>query len=140
MQKVNGAGLALSWVSWPLREEPQSAWIVAAFTLLTGGGLLAYTHNWGWAAGGAALLLLTVRAWFLPTRFTLDAQGATRRCLGVERRMPWTRVRRASPDRRGVLLSPLPYPSRLETFRGLYLRFAENREAVMAFVQEKAGK
>jgi hypothetical protein len=35
-----------------------------------------------------------------------------------------------------VLLSPFAEPSRLENFRGLYVMFEGNRDAVTKFVQE----
>ena len=39
-------------------------------------------------------------------------------------------------DKNGVLLSPFIAPSRLENFRGLYITFDNNRDAVLDFVKE----
>jgi len=48
---------------------------------------------------------------------------------------PWNTYRSHWPDRNGVLLSPFPRRSRLENFRGLFVRFENNREDVVAFVR-----
>lgn len=40
------------------------------------------------------------------------------------------------PDKRGVLLSPFTRPSRLENFRGVYVRYDGNKDEVDAFVKE----
>ena len=40
-------------------------------------------------------------------------------------------------DKSGVLLSPFIRPSRLENFRGLYVRFAGNKDEVMRIVSER---
>jgi hypothetical protein len=128
---------SLHWVSHPVREEPRRTWIVALFVGLTAAALWVAARDWQWPAFGAIVLLAAVREWFLPARCALDDAGASRRFLFVERRRPWSAIRRATADRHGVLLSPSPFPSRLETLRGLYLRFSGNREQVLAFVDER---
>ncbi len=49
----------------------------------------------------------------------------------------WSQYRSYYTDKNGVLLSPFPGPSRLENFRGLYVRFAGNKDQVMAIVRQK---
>ncbi len=49
----------------------------------------------------------------------------------------WTLFRSFYPDRNGVLLSPFARPTRLENFRGLYIKFAGNKDKVMAIVRSK---
>lgn len=106
------------------------------FLVLTGTAVWIATASGYWVLLAVVVLLVGTREWFLPTRFLLDGDGATRRFLGFRRFKPWAQVKRASEDRRGVLLSPFPFPSRLEPFRGLYLHFAGNRDAVMAYVEK----
>jgi len=49
----------------------------------------------------------------------------------------WRQFRSFYPDKNGVLLSPFARPTRLENFRGLYVKFTANRESVMAIVRSK---
>lgn len=50
---------------------------------------------------------------------------------------PWDAFRSFYVDNNGVLLSPFAKPSRLENFRGVYVRFGENRSEVLDFIREK---
>jgi len=118
-----------------MKEEPGRNWIILIFLLLTGAALWLGTGSWGWVALGLSMMLAMIRQWFLPTRIRLDADGVTVRLLGMVRRRKWTQIKRASADRRGVLLSPFAYATRLELFRGIYLRFSGNRAEVLNFIR-----
>jgi hypothetical protein len=71
----------------------------------------------------------------LPIQYRLTPEAAELRNGLARRRMAWTEVRKAYLAEDGIKLSPLDYPSRLEAYRGLFLRFADNREAVVAAVR-----
>jgi hypothetical protein len=43
-------------------------------------------------------------------------------------------------DKNGVLLSPFAGRSRLENFRGVYVRFGQNKDQVVNFVRSKIEK
>lgn len=91
----------------------------------------------GYGLLAAALLTVSLTRYFVPTDFELDEQGATVRILGQARRVPWEKVRRFSVHREGVHLSPFERPSRLDSFRGTFLRFAGNAERVVSFVERQ---
>ncbi|MFP4058232.1 MAG: hypothetical protein ACLF0G_15300 [Candidatus Brocadiia bacterium] len=91
----------------------------------------------GYALLAGALLSLSLCRYFLPTRYHLDDQGAAVGFLGQWRRVPWGAVRRVSVHREGVHLSPFARPSRLDSFRGTYLRFAGNGQEVVRFVRSR---
>ena len=50
---------------------------------------------------------------------------------------PWSDFRSFYVDNNGVLLSPFVQPSRLENFRGVYVRFGANRSEVVNFIKTK---
>jgi len=127
----------LRWRSCPVIDDfPWSLLLVATVAgvcVLAGiafGGV-------GFALLSAALLGVSLARYFLPTQFELDAQGATVRLLGQARRVPWTRVRRVQRGARGVFLSPFERASRLDSFRGTFLRFAGNADEVVRFVESR---
>lgn len=97
----------------------------------------------GWLYGPffviLSLLILggSLGTYFLPTDYILYSGGLETRFIGVTRRFAWDQYRSFYPDRNGVLLSPFPAPSRLENFRGLFVRFSGNRDAVLAVVRER---
>ncbi|MDP6778292.1 MAG: hypothetical protein QGI83_16170 [Candidatus Latescibacteria bacterium] len=90
----------------------------------------------GWSYGLLSFCLLTgaLLRFYVPTRYRLDDDGVEVSFLGVERVTPWSRIRRIRSDRRGAFLSPFDRPSRLDAYRGVYLRFSGNRDEVMRFV------
>lgn len=73
---------------------------------------------------------------FLPTRYVLYAGGLESVFLGVHRRFVWNQFRSYYPDKFGVLLSPFAHPSRLENFRGIYLRYNGEADTVLRIVTE----
>jgi len=78
-----------------------------------------------------AVFFSTSEIWF-PVQFTLDEVGAREKKGWAVTEIKWADVKRMVRDSRGVNLSPLEKPSRLDAFRGVYLRFDSNEEAVLA--------
>jgi hypothetical protein len=128
----------LSWVSHPVRTSHDKTLILMVVTALTGAFVFAATGSTGWALVAVAFLILGVHDYLIPTHFRLDERGVERQILFFRRRKPWSQLRSFHPDRNGVLVSPFPIPTRLDTFRGIYLRFDDersNRDDVVAFVR-----
>ncbi len=98
---------------------------------LVGGGSIFLTLL------AAVILLVALWPVFTRTTYLLDTKGVTlTRPLRRDFR-PWDKFRRYEVGRLNVLLSPFPYPSRLDPFRGLVIRLAGNREQVVGFVAER---
>jgi len=112
------------------RQQPARAWSVTLAIL--GASALAW-----WALGAPAygllatcLLVISLSDFFFPIKFVLSEQGARESCLWPRRFIQWDEVRQVFVDEKGLKLSPLEGESRLEAYRGLYLRFADNAELV----------
>jgi hypothetical protein len=112
----------LEWTVSPWRESAGSAalavvaalglWLVA-IRALPGEPLTASL------LGLVALVILAPG--MAVTRCRVDAEGAARRVLfGWERRR-WEQIRRARLGERGLFVSTLAAPTRLDRFRGLFL-------------------
>lgn len=124
----------LAWSAWPLRDEGLRA--VAKVLLVAGLITLFFLvfGELGWLA--AILLPLSLSKWFLPTRYALGPDGIAVRFVGVSTRAPWSRYRRFYAHSVGVHLSTFDTPSPLDPFRGLFLRFCGNREAVVERLEQ----
>jgi len=113
----------LSWVVHPLSQEPavKSAALVAA---IAGFSLLAASTLEGAVYGLVSLVVLSLSMarYFLPTRYTVDEEGVAWRLL-VGHRRPWQEFARVEERADGLLLSPFVRPTRLDTYRGVHLRF-----------------
>jgi len=91
-------------------------------------------------SAAVALALIGSLADFLfPVTYEITAHRAACRMLIKRAEIEWRSVRRCYVDQAGVKLSPLEGPSRLEAFRGVYLRFNGNREQVIDAVHAMKG-
>ncbi|MBM4030301.1 MAG: hypothetical protein FJ291_00775 [Planctomycetes bacterium] len=125
------------WRSHPIVDDyPRSLLLVAAVIAVCAGVWISFDSAL-YAALAAAFLAGSLARYFAPTDFELDAQGVSVRFLGHLRRVGWGEVRRFFVAPEGVQLSPFGRPSRLESFRGTFLRFAGNRDEVVRFVEEQ---
>lgn len=70
----------------------------------------------------------------LPVSYTLTTTHASASTLVSKRMMAWKDVKKCYLDDAGVKLSPLSRKSRLEAYRGVYLRFGDKREEVLQAV------
>jgi hypothetical protein len=124
------------WRSHPVRAGGRRLKIaVSALVIVPAGLYLMYGPFFGLLA--LAILGFSLFPYFLPTDYVLYAGGLESVFLGIHRRFTWEQFRSYYPDKHGVLLSPFARPSRLENFRGIYLRFGDRPGDVMAVVSEK---
>jgi hypothetical protein len=119
-----------AWKSWPVRDRPRTLALVVPVVGAALGAVWFATGEAAWVGGAAFLLALGLADYFAPVEYALDERGAEARYVFWTRRMPWARVRGVRVEKNGVFLSPFPAPSRLENHRGLFLRFADNRDHV----------
>lgn len=87
------------------------------------------------AAAAAVALLLSLADFLFPVRYVVTAEGASSRALVKGAEIKWADVKRCYVDEFGVKLTPLDRVSRLEAFRGVYLRFGGNEDEVIAAVK-----
>lgn len=124
----------LSWTVHLARQHPSRLAVAVAFVTLA--ACAGYFAIGPLAAVAVALVLSASLADFLfPVSYVLTRDGAECRMLFKSSQIRWENVRHCYVDDQGVKLSPLPRQSRLEAFRGVYLRFADNEEQVTEAVK-----
>jgi hypothetical protein len=123
---TNGDGVLLEWTVHLLQRDPRRAWGIAATAFLAASGGVIFFQSAVFAAAGGLLILSSAAEFLLPIRYRLTSRGAA--CsYGLTRyEISWRDVRRLIPTADGVKLSPLFLASRLDAFRGVLLRFAED--------------
>jgi hypothetical protein len=128
--------LLLKWRYHPVREGGWRLAVVVGF-LLGVPALIGWMYGPFFTALALVILGGSMGTYFLPTDYAFYVGGVETRFLAVTRRFKWDQFRSFYPDRNGVLLSPFPAPSRLENFRGLFVRFARNRDQVIGVIRER---
>jgi hypothetical protein len=136
--------VVFSWRTHRLRERPAMLLAVVPCLLLTAfaGSSVLGSPLAGLLAAG--LVAASISDYLFPVRYELRRSGASAVCLFSRQEISWERVRTVWLAEDGVKLSPLARRSRLEAFRGVFLRFGSDREAVLEAVRrlraEAAGK
>ena len=129
----------MEWIVRLWEQAPGKRWVA----LLVGLGAAAL----GWAlfqsvmlamVGFAAIMGSTSEYW-LPLRFKLDTRGASVRCGVSLTAIDWSAVKRVVETEIGIRLSPLEKPNRTAQFRGVFLRYAGNRDQVLEYVNNLRG-
>ena len=133
------AKAGLEWTIHLARRRPRQAaavvGVVAAGSLAAGYGFRSVVLG----VLAAFLLVGAISDYLFPVRYTITPGGIDVRGPLHRRRMAWQQVRRVVRDQHGVKLSPLPAPSRLQAYRGIYLWFADNADDVMAIIAHHTG-
>ncbi len=127
--------VVLTWTIHRLRERPRMLLLVIPCLLLTG---FAGSRMLGSPLAGlfaAGVLAAAIGDYLFPVRYELRRRTASAACLFSRHEIPWERVRSVWVSEEGVKLSPLGKPSRLEAFRGVFLRFGPEREQVIEAVK-----
>ena len=120
--------LLLTWRVHLLRRRPERLPLVVVIYLLAIGSV--------WLMFGsplpvcAALLLLTgaISEYLFPIEYRLTEASVAAAGGTSKTALRWQDVRRVVFRRSGVLLTALPAPSRLDSFRGVFLRYAPHGE------------
>jgi hypothetical protein len=130
----------LRWSSHPIKNKKKGA----IFLVLV--MILFWVLVW-FSTGSILFLVISViilsgalSSFFLPTEYELTPGKIKVKFFLTNKEKTWEDYKSFYIDRNGVLLSPFDKPSRLENFRGIYLRFDKNKEEVIKFISSKLGK
>jgi hypothetical protein len=124
----------LSWRSYPARRSLARTATVVVILIALFAFISWYTASLFMGLVLTMVVALSLASYFTPTWYTLTDEGIAVRTLVTKMQRPWSVYRSCWPDKNGVLLSPFPHPSRLENFRGVFIRFEDNRDEVVRFV------
>jgi len=84
----------------------------------------------------ALIFTATLSTFFFPTKYEISKNKVKIKYLVNKVEKDIKSFRSYYPDKNGVLLSPFPRPSRLENFRGVYVRYHQNKAEVDAFIKK----
>ncbi|MEP0764954.1 MAG: hypothetical protein HRF45_00220 [Fimbriimonadia bacterium] len=120
----------LEWTVSLSSQQPEkvaAVLVAAAFAGLVG---FFVAGSVALAVVGPAVVLGATSEFLLPVRYRIAEDGASARWGINVTHIAWKDVKRARADAHGVKLLPLEKPSRLEAFRGVYLRFGDRKQEV----------
>lgn len=127
----------MEWTIHPLKKNTTKSVFLIAFIILI--CLLTYLtfNNVLFAIMAFALLIISMRQFFVRTYYKLDAEGVMINSLGNQKKHHWNYFKSFDEDKNGILLSPFKDKSYLENFRGVYLILPENeRPQILNFIKQ----
>lgn len=131
--------IELAWTTLPAKKHPARTLLVSLFLLVITGIVYSMTSSAFFAALALVVLFASIAKFYLPTRFTLTDREIIIKSTTQTIKKEWSQFRSFYPDKNGVLVSPFVGPSRLENFRGVYLIFGNNRDAVLRILKGHIG-
>ncbi len=125
----------IQWRAHPWQEESPARSTTLLGIILAVGSAAAWSFEHVlYGLGSILLLLATTSRYLLPTDHRLDAQGASTTHMWLTRQLRWPQIARIDVHKDGLFLSPFRHPSRLDGFRGMFLRYSNNGPSVAVAV------
>lgn len=130
-------------MEWTVRlweRAPQKRWAVIVVGLV--GAAIGYAMFGNVLVAIVAFVCIAASSseYVFPLHYRLTEEAARVRCGINVTEIEWKSVKRVIEGSGGVKLSPLARDSRLAPFRGVFLRYADNREAVLEYVKRYGGE
>jgi hypothetical protein len=129
--------IVLKWSTHPVKKSSKISILVILFLFVVWFLVYLTTFSLLLTILSVVIMLGSLSSFFLPTYYELDEKKIKVKFFFNTKEKEWSMFRSFYVDKNGVLLSPFEKPSRLENFRGLYLRFSRNKDEVVDFVRSK---
>jgi len=129
-------GQSLEWVCHPAKRNMRTTILVSFFIAVIVVVVYLATDHSIWFSILAFLFLFgSLASFYFPSYYRLTEDEIIVRTKMQTNVKKWSQYRTFYADKNGVLLSPFVRPSRLENFRGIYIKFGGNRDEVVEFVR-----
>jgi len=130
--------LEKTWVVFPLAQNRKKSACLIFFLLAFSLAVYFSFNSIFYSLLSVIILFGSLSSFFLPVRYEFYADHLKIRKLFRTVSKDWNEFRSFYVDKNGVLLSPFDKPSRLENFRGVYVRFGQIApEEVIEFIKQK---
>ena len=127
------------WVVHPLFDNPGRSVFLVLFLIFLVIGIQFLFGSLGITFLSTFFLFGSIRQYFFPFRYEIYDDKIAISSFFFKQDRLWNEFRSCYVDQHGILLSPFSKPSRLESFRGIYVRFGLDRSVVQDLVQSKIG-
>jgi len=125
----------LAWKVHLVCEQPVKALWIAPVVIVSLALSLIIFHSFIYPLIALIIFLSALSEYLFPIHYRITEDGASMRTLTGRAFIKWVDVKKYYLDDCGIKLSPLENPGRLEPYRGVYLRFGENKDTVIGTVR-----
>lgn len=127
----------LEYISHPAKRNMTVTYLVTIFLIICIVLVWLISFSILLTALGILILFGSLAGFYFPTRYIFYGDHFLIKSKMQTLRKEWKQYRSFYPDKNGVLLSPFGRPTRMENFRGIYVKFAGNKDKVLELVKSK---
>ncbi|HGJ64843.1 TPA: hypothetical protein ENS27_05555 [bacterium] len=128
------------WIDHPLKANWKVSIILIIFLIVLCSSIYISFDSITFLILSIIFLFCSLSSFFLPTTYIIDEEQIIVKFMFRNQTRKWDSFKRCYPDKNGVFLSPFSHKTRLENFRGLYIRLGKNSEEVLDFIKQKIDK
>jgi len=137
LESIDETPIELKWTVHPAKKNLKLSISITIFLVILCISIYISFDSLSLSLLSAIFLFGSLSPFFLPTTYLLCDKGIIVKTIFREIYNEWIFFKRYYIDRNGILLSPFSYKTRLENFRGLYVRFDGNKEQIIDFIKSK---
>ncbi|MBF0363806.1 MAG: hypothetical protein HQK49_22490 [Oligoflexia bacterium] len=126
-REENNLSKSVIWQDHPLTQRNFKQTLALIILIFFTSIITYFVFDLKYSLLAFALLSISMGRYFLATTFILDEKGFTIRYFLFSKRRNWEQFVRYHIFDDGIFLSPFVVPSRLDSFRGEFLRFSRER-------------
>ncbi|MFH2037365.1 MAG: hypothetical protein ABIJ45_13255 [Candidatus Zixiibacteriota bacterium] len=129
------SGEALEWVCHPAKRRMKVTVLVTLFLIILVVVVWFVTYSKLLTVLSGLFLYGSMSSYYFPTKYKLTGKKIIVKTTMQTLTKEWPQYRTYYPDKNGVLLSPFARRTRMENFRGLYVKYEGNKHEVDAMVK-----
>ena len=133
----NKDAVKFEWIIHPLKANWKVSSLLIIFLLALCISIYFSFNSLAFFVLSIAFLFGSLSSFFLPTKYILQEDCILVKSLLRKQSRQWDSFKRFYPDKNGVFLSPFSHKTRLENFRGLYVKLGDNRKEALGFIKQK---
>jgi hypothetical protein len=134
---IENKTIKIEWTVHPLKTNWKVSTFLIVFLLALCVSIYISFNSFAFFILSIVFLFSSLSSFFLPTTYILQDDCIVIKSLFRKQSKQWDSFKRYYPDKNGVFLSPFLHKTRLENFRGLFVRLGNNREDVLDFIKQK---
>ncbi|MHB1456835.1 MAG: hypothetical protein ACYC0V_07965, partial [Armatimonadota bacterium] len=131
-QSASTYDVILTWRVHLLRNNPKKLLPVIPVLILSLMICYSMFHSIFYLIVVTMLFIIALADFLFPVRYEITGKSAASLALFSRSRIEWDSVKKYYLDDSGIKLSPFENHTRLEAYRGVYLRFGNNKDEVTA--------
>jgi hypothetical protein len=126
----------MDWTSFPFKEDKSRGILVLCFIFVLSAGVFFLLSRF-FSFLTFIVLFLSVIPYYSPTHYKIDKDGIVITHLGIKREKKWNELKRCYIEKNGIFLSPFDINTRLENYRGIFVRVkGETKNNVIEFIKK----